>query len=332
MRAATLRQLIKAHADGDDAAFRKAALQIASSERVAGHERVAEEIRLLVETIAERPTQPSPAPISLGRPSRELAGLLEGGYSDVRLRDIVLTPEARHEFLRIISENRQRVKLESWGVSPSRKLLFYGPPGCGKTLAAQVLAGELGIPALTLRIDALFSRYLGETAAHLKAVFDEMPRRPAVYFFDEFDAIGKIRGDGQDVGELRRVVVSFLQLMDSDRSPSLIIAATNDEAILDPALFRRFDILLYFGLPSTRQLEELIGLRLAAFDLTAQVKSELAATGSGLSFADVARACDDAIRKMALSNRRQPAADDLNQAFRAAKRRAQTIVTRQRQR
>jgi len=326
MRVAVLRQLIQAHASGDEAAFRKAALQLAGSEREAGHQRVAEDIRHLIESLDIKPAKSAPPPINIGRPPRDLAGLLEGGYVDVRLREVVLTQEAKQTLLRVISENRQRAKLESWGVQPSRKLLFYGPPGCGKTLTAQALAGELGIPAMTLRIDALFSRYLGETAAHLKAVFDEMPRRPAVYLFDEFDAIGKVRGDAHDVGELRRVVVSFLQLLDSDRSPSLVIAATNDEAILDPALFRRFDVLQHFGLPSAEKLEELIDLRLAAFDLPSETKVELAQAANGLSFADAARACDDAIRTMALSNRTTLSHDDLRKAVSVARNRSHAIA------
>ena len=289
MRAAVLRQLIQAHADGDEAAFRKAALQLASSESAAGHRRVADEIRQLAESLADNHGRAPKSPLSLARPPKELAGLLQGDYSEARLRDIVLTTTARDDFRQIIAENRQRVKLESWGVSPSRTLLLYGPPGCGKTLAAQVLAGELGLPAMTVRLDAVFSRYLGETAAHLRAVFDEMPRRPAVYLFDEFDAIGKTRGDGNDVGELRRVVIAFLQLMDSDRSLGLIVAATNDDAILDPALFRRFDVLMHFDLPTVNQLQELIAMRLAIFDLSLPVRQDLAFAAHGLSFAEAAR-------------------------------------------
>jgi SpoVK/Ycf46/Vps4 family AAA+-type ATPase len=207
-------------------------------------------------------------------------------------------------------------------VAPRRKFLFYGPPGCGKTLTAAVLAGELGLPLMTVRFDGLFSRFLGATGGHLKVIFDEMPRRPAVYLFDEFDALAKSRGDVQDVGEVRRVVTSFLQLMDADRSGSLIIAATNFETLLDRAVFRRFEVMLLLPLPDADQLEQLLRLRLAAFAVPVSVIRTLAGSAAGLSFADAARACDDAIRTMVLDERRSLDVGDLERALLVAQQRA----------
>src|SRR5690606_6629274 len=109
------------------------------------------------------------------------------------------------ELTRVIKENRARASLERHGIEPRRKLLFHGPPGCGKTLGAKVLAGEMGLPLLTVRLASLFSRFLGATANHLRAVFSAMTRRPGVYLFDEFDSVAQARGDSNDVGELRRV-------------------------------------------------------------------------------------------------------------------------------
>nr|WP_240978845.1 ATP-binding protein [Longimicrobium terrae] len=196
--------------------------------------------------------------------------------------------------------------------------MFHGPPGCGKTLAASVLAGELGVPLMTVRFDGLFSRFLGATASHLKVIFDEMPRRPAVYLFDEFDAVGKSRGDGQEVGEVRRVVTSFLQLMDADRSGSVIIAATNYAELLDHAVFRRFDVLIPFALPDRDQVIRLLSLRLKAFKTSSKLLQQLAAKTEGLSFADVSRACDDAIRSMILSGRKELTKADMTDAFEVA--------------
>lgn len=139
----------------------------------------------------------------------------------------------------MLSENRSRARLERFGVSPRRRLLFHGAPGCGKTLAAAVLAGEMGLPLMTVRFDALFSRFLGATAVQLRAIFAEMPRRPGVYLFDEFDSVAKARGDSQDVGEMNRVVTAFLQLVDADMSGSILVAATNYVELLDRAVFRR---------------------------------------------------------------------------------------------
>lgn len=321
MRSDVLKQLLKAHAASDPAAFRKAALQLAASESKAGHIRVAEELRAIIAELPIAQPQQSRRVLEFGQARGELQDLLEGGYRDERLRDIVLPDDDRLLLTRVLQENRERAELESWGVPPRRRLLFWGPPGCGKTLTAKVIAGELGLPLMTVRFDGLFSRFLGATAGHLKVIFDEMPRRPAVYLFDEFDAIGKHRGDNQDIGEVRRVVTSFLQLMDADRSSSVIIAATNFDEVLDRAVFRRFDVAMGFELPSASKLRALLGLRLQSFKVPSETISKVAKQLEGLSFADATRVCDDAIRTMALDRRRQLEPDDLFNALKDAKRR-----------
>lgn len=319
MRANLISQIVKAHVAGDEAAFKRAVLQLAASESKAGHSRVAEELRAAVERVsplAPQPARPTGQVVSMGQPRGEVSDLLEGGYCQERLRDIVLREDARTRFKRIIAENRDRGELAAHGLSATRRLLLAGPPGCGKTLAARVIAGELGMPLLTVRLDGLFSRFLGETAVHLKGIFDQMGRRPAVYFFDEFDAVGKHRGDQQEIGEVRRVVTSFLQLMDADRSDSLIVAATNHEELLDRALFRRFDAILSFEMPSPDDLRALIELRLAAYELDGSTVAQTSRLAEGLSFADVARACDDALRTAILERRTTPDRADLVAAFR----------------
>jgi SpoVK/Ycf46/Vps4 family AAA+-type ATPase len=227
-----------------------------------------------------------------------------------------------HDLLvRVISENRQRGHLERFGVSPRRRLLFHGAPGCGKTLAAAVLAGEMGLPLMTVRFDALFSRFLGATAVQLRAVFSEMPRRPGVYLFDEFDSVAKARGDSQDVGEMNRVVTAFLQLVDADVSSSILISATNHVELLDRAVFRRFDVIVPFDKPTREQLATLLRLRLETVGLTEQQAQDLAGRADGWSFADVARACDDAVRTMALDNRENISERDVLAALTELKRR-----------
>jgi SpoVK/Ycf46/Vps4 family AAA+-type ATPase len=316
VKAEILRRLLEAHVVGDNQAFRKAALQLAATEGDAGHTRIAEELRAI---IARMPVpsagRPGVASVDIAQPRGELAGLLTGGYRQERLKDIVLPAAALHRLERVLREHRHRPDLEAWGVGSSRKLLFHGPPGCGKTLAASVIAGEIGLPLMTVRFDGLFSRFLGATAGHLKVIFDEMPRRPAVYLFDEFDAVAKSRGDAHEVGEIRRVVTSFLQLMDADQSGSIIIAATNFEELLDRAVFRRFDVLIAFAPPTGEQLERLIRLRLQLFVLPPRTVRAIARQAVGLSFADAARACDDAIRTMVLDGRRELADEDLVRAF-----------------
>ncbi len=302
MRSQIIRQLIVAHVEGDEAAFRKAVIQLAAAESQAGHTRIAEELRAAAATIGSSRPAGRGQVVDIARPRGEVADLLEGGHRDERFHDIVLPNDTREILERVVRETRARAELERWQVAPRRRLLFRGPPGCGKTLAASVLAGELGLPLMTVRFDALFSRFLGATANHLRIIFDEMPRRPGVYLFDEFDAVAQRRAEGQDVGEMRRIVTSFLQLIDADTSASLLIAATNHADLLDKAVFRRFDIEVPFERPDTEQMAELLSLKLQAFKFPRDVLHELAAAHPGLSYADATRACEDAIRTMVLDN------------------------------
>ena len=157
---------------------------------------------------------------------------------------MVLAEPARKSLERVIVEYRQQAKLRSHGLSARRKLLLVGRPGCGKTMTASALAGELNLPLLSVRLDGLITQYLGESAAKLRQVFDSMTVKCGVYLFDEFDAIGSDRARPNEVGEIRRVLNSFLQFVEADDSDSLILAATNQVEVLDPALFRRFDVRL----------------------------------------------------------------------------------------
>ena len=320
MRGEILTKLLTAHLEGDERAFRKAALALAATESDAGHTRIAEEIRRIV---AEMPLPTKGAGIvtDIAQPRGDLVDILEGGHRPERWSDIVLATDTREALKRVLRENRARSNLEQFSVEPRRHLFFYGPPGCGKTLAAAVLAGELGLPLMTIRLAGLFSRFLGATANHLRAIFGEMPRRPAVYLFDEFDSVAKARGDEQDVGEMRRIVTSFLQLMDADRSASLIIAATNHAELLDRASFRRFDLHVEFVCPDRELSRGLLELRLRAFGLDETILDSLSGECDGLSFAEIAIACDDAIRSMALDGRKAPSEGDLGTAVRAVRRR-----------
>lgn len=321
MKADILKLLLQSHADGDEASFRKAALQLAAVQSSAGHVRVADDIRAIIAKMPATSTRKTGPIIDIASPRGELADILEGGHRDERLRDIVLRDEVRELLLRVISENRQRGRLERFGVSPRRRLLFHGAPGCGKTLAAAVLAGEMGLPLMTVRFDALFSRFLGATAVQLRAIFAEMPRRPGVYLFDEFDSVAKARGDSQDVGEMNRVVTAFLQLVDADVSGSILVSATNHVELLDRAVFRRFDVIVPFEKPTREQLVVLLRLRLGSVGLTDQQSQELAGRAEGWSFADVARACDDAVRTMALDNSEQVSERDVLGALEELKKR-----------
>jgi SpoVK/Ycf46/Vps4 family AAA+-type ATPase len=181
--------------------------------------------------------------------------------------------------------------------------LFVGPPGTGKTLSAAVLAGELSLPLFVVRLERLITKFMGETAAKLRLIFDNIAHVRGVYLFDEFDSIGSHRGLRNDVGEIRRVLNSFLQFIESDDSNSLILAATNHIEILDSALFRRFDDVIEYKIPTKELITEILRNRLA-FIKSNQINWKLLATeANGMSYAEIARACEDAIKHVLINEK-----------------------------
>ncbi|HEX3151832.1 MAG TPA: ATP-binding protein [Gemmataceae bacterium] len=312
-----VKALLKSHAAGDHDLFRSVALQIAAHEATKGNDRLAMELRELVDR-AQRGQQPagSPRTVPIARPSGELAGLVLATYPALRLSDMVLTEPTRTRLEEIIRQQRQRDLLRSHGLSPKRKLLLIGPPGCGKTMTASVLAGECDLPLLFVQLHSLISRYMGETAAKLHLIFDAMSVTRGVYLFDEFDAIGAARSAGNDVGEIRRVLNSFLQFLERDDSESIIVAATNFVGMLDDALFRRFDDVIAYDLPDGPLARRLIENRLNMFDLSGVKWGDVGVAARGISHAEVARACDDAARGAVLLRESAISNDSLVHALR----------------
>lgn len=309
-----LRALLKAYANGDEALFQSVAMQIAANEARSGHGKLAEELRSLIDAAKVRVPQPGPTPIPLAKPRGEVADLLTVTYPNVRLADMVLADGTRKILGRVLKEHKNIREIRSNGLAPRKRLLLLGPPGTGKTLTASAMAGELGLPLFVVRLDRLITRYMGETAAKLRLVFDAIAQTRAVYLFDEFDSIGSERGLTNDVGEIRRVVNSFLQMVEQDSSDSLIIAATNHANILDKALFRRFDDIIHYDLPTTKQLAETLKSKLSGFKSGRMPWIALAKTATGLSYGDITRATEDAV-KHAIIERRAVTKDDLANAI-----------------
>ena len=216
---------------------------------------------------------------------------------------------------RIVMEQRQASRILSHGLSPRRKLLLMGPPGTGKTMTASVLAGELGLPLLQVRLDGLITKYMGETATKLRQVFEATDRTRGVYFFDEFDAIGAQRGMANDVGETRRILNSFLQMIEQDASHSLIVAATNHPDILDHALFRRFDDVLHYELPDEGDIASVLRSRLRKVTTKGVSWKRLAGQGVGLSYAEVTRAADETLKEALIAGRQTIAEKDIRSAL-----------------
>ena len=171
------------------------------------------------------------------------------------LDQVVLSVSARRALSEITTEFTYRGRLQSAGAFPRTKLLFHGPPGCGKTLAARSLGTALGLPVLTVRLSSLVGAYLGQTGVNLRSVFRYAESHRCLLLLDEFDAIARNRGRSQDVGELDRVVISLLQELDHTRPEGLVVAATNAPEALDRAIWRRFELKVEFPRPTRRQLE-----------------------------------------------------------------------------
>jgi len=301
-----LKALIKSHAEGDETRFYAIAMQMAAQAARTGHSKLAQELRQLVDELRARVGRERRAdvpPVPLVQPRGELAGLLTVGYSKSRLSDMALDTEVRRRIERVLVEQRERGRLREHGFGPMRRLLLVGPPGTGKTMTAGVLAGELGLPLFTIQLHALITKFMGETAAKLRLIFDAVAQNRAVYLFDEFDALGSDRASKNDVGEIRRVLNSFLQFLEQDASESLVLAATNHPALLDRALFRRFDEVIEYRLPASDVAEQVMRARLALLDTSAVRWSEAASAAADLSHGDIVRACEQAAKNVILSHR-----------------------------
>jgi SpoVK/Ycf46/Vps4 family AAA+-type ATPase len=295
----TLRQLLKAGVDANPVEFRRVAQEVIKEERSKKHHLLANDLERILygESSDQKPARALEVPRDRERTLPLIA--IRQGVRD--LSDIVLSVENRQVVERVMLEQARADVLGTYGLRPLSRLLFCGPPGCGKTLAAEVLATELGMELATVRFDAVVSSLLGETAANLRQVFDFLESNRVVALFDEFDAIAKEREDVSEHGELKRVVTAFLQMLDGYRGKSLILAATNHERLLDRALWRRFDELMVFEKPTSEQVTELLKMKLRG------VRSDIALDDpdlvhlfEGMSHGDVERILVRAIKTMVL--------------------------------
>lgn len=313
-----LKALMKSYAEADTPRFLAVAMQVAAQEARLGHTKLAQELRALIDQAKERgvlSAQQPQRPLLLAQPKGELAGLISVSYPKTLLADMVLEEAMRERLVRVLREQRLAELLRSHGLRPRHRLLLVGPPGSGKTMTAAALSGEMSLPLFSIQLDGLLTRFLGETAAKLRLVFDAMRTTRGVYLFDEFDAIGGHRTAANDVGEIRRILNSFLQFIEQDESSGLIVAATNHPDLLDEALFRRFDDVLEYGAPAQGLVARAIEGRLGSFSPADRPMSELAEGAQTLSFAEIAHACDDALKDAVMSERRTVDGEALLRAF-----------------
>ena len=296
--------MLHSRAQGDEKQFLSIALQVAAAEARQGHRQVAGQIRAVVEDIRQRNENRLATTTPISRPCEESEGLLHLRKPGFRLQHVVLAQSLRGKIDRFVLQQQKRVSLRKNNRAPSRRLLFVGPPGSGKTMTAEALAGELRLPFSVVRLEALITRYMGETSARLRLVFDEIIRQRGVYLFDEFDAIGGNRSATDDVGEMRRVLNSFLQFMEEPAfADSVILAATNHPDLLDPALQRRFDDVLHFSMPTPDEIREVIRNHLCPMKSPRIDWDRIAEAGENLSQAELARAADEAAKDAILEER-----------------------------
>lgn len=304
--------MIKSRAEGDDEAFFSIALQVAASEARQGRKQTAEEMRAEVDRARARGSRGASIPIQLAHPRGSVEGLLEMRQARFKLKDVVLDDRLVARFADVLRQQRRRDWLREHGKVPTRRLLFVGPPGSGKTMTAEAVAGELNLPLFVIRLEGLITRYMGETATKLRLIFDETAKRRGVYLFDEFDAVGGQRTATNDVAEMRRVLNSFLQFMEEGNSTdSLILCSTNHPSLLDRALLRRYDQVLEFDAPSSSQIQKLISVNLAPLKASRIAWKKICAEADGLSQAEIVRAVDDAVKTAILDEKSQIVTEDL---------------------
>lgn len=302
--------LLAGHLDGDSEQVRTVALQIAAAEARQGHVKTAATMKKLL----DRPRGPAEglarevAPLTatlLAKPRGELEGLATVASPKARLSEMTLTPQVRERLDRMVRQQAARGRLREHALRPGSKLLLVGPPGSGKTLTASAMAGELSVPLFTIRLDAVITRFLGDSATKLRSVFDQIAQMRGVYLFDEFDAIGGKRSAGNDVGEIRRILNSFLQFLEEpNATDSLIVAATNHPELLDRALIRRFDEIIEYGLPDVDGVRDIVRHRLGSRASRALNWVKVGEASHGLSQGEVARAVEEALREAILANRK----------------------------
>ncbi|MCB1359453.1 MAG: AAA family ATPase [Maritimibacter sp.] len=293
--------LLNSHIEGDDEQFLSVALQIAAQQAREGHPEAAEKLKSAVQRARDQRRKNASAggqtPIPMARPRSELQGLVESTFPKITLNNMVLDEDVRARLARLVRQQEERATLRQYGQKPTTHMLLVGPPGTGKTMTASALAGELRLPLFTVRLESLFSRFFGETAAKLRVLFDQIAQMRGVYLLDEFDAIGARRGDPNDIGEIRRVLNSVLAFMEEPNSTdSVVLAATNHVEILDEALARRFDEVVEYLLPDTKAARAIVEKRLGKFKLSARAWSALEPELTGLSPGELVRATDSVVK------------------------------------
>jgi len=296
-----IKMLIKSHGENDHQRFYSTALQIAAREARLGHNKLATDIKNLIESYQFK--APSTNDLFQNYTNqKDLDGLFDFSMPHVNKQTLVLDNVTIERVNIIIHEQKQKNLLKKFDLKPRNKILFVGAPGTGKTLTASILASELKMPLYKVILESLISKFMGDTATKLRSIFEFMSNNIGVYLFDEFDAIGSQRNLTNDVGEIRRILNSFLILLEQTTTESIIIAATNHPELLDAALNRRFDDIIKFEKPSEIEIKKFIKTKINIFEHEEILWEKIIEIASNLSLGDISKAFDDAAKESILYN------------------------------
>lgn len=290
-----IKSLTKAYVERNDEKFKVVVLQIAAHEAKLGHETLARELKQQIDKIT--PTLASVVRLTPQNP------MLLTTFPNNSLSELIVSENISEKIKQILREYRNKSKLKSFGFANRRKILLEGRPGTGKTLTASIIASELSLPLYMIQMDKLVTKFMGETSAKLRQIFDTIQSTIGIYLFDEFDAIGADRSLDNEVGEMRRILSSFLQFLEQDSSESIIIAATNNTKLLDQALFRRFDDILHYTLPTKQEIIRLLNYKFNECEGIGNIYLDsLVDYAKGLSQAEIVKVCNDAIKRSILND------------------------------
>jgi len=327
MKAEMLKRLVRAIAAGSQEDLDRLADLIVQSERKSGHSQLASELESILEQQSEK-KRSKRAGIGSDRTIRELPisrrhreMLVTFIPHDALEHHIVLRPDVEERFERIEKEYAARERLSAYSLLPRKKVLLYGPPGCGKTLGAKRIAWNTGLSLMKVRFDALVSSYFGESASNLRAVFDAAREQPCALLLDECDFIARSRVASKDIGEVARIVNTLLQLMEEYDAPGLLVATTNIETSLDDALFRRFDDVFQVPLPGKPEIRKLLTLALSSVEQSKSIKwDDIVDELEGVSAAYVVRVAQAAAKTAVLCGKRVVEQQHFDAAIREIKR------------
>ncbi|MEH2462726.1 AAA family ATPase [Nostoc sp.] len=320
-RGEILRKLFRSFSRNEREEFLAAAMELIEEEKNKNHVLLARDLEKLLQN-GNGYTKPLASNLppcnQFSEPPKDKdtgLALLEVKQFDLTWDHIVLSEKIFDTLQEIVLENRKQDILAAYNLKPKNKLLFCGPPGCGKTQTAKVLSSALGLPLVYVNLTAVFSSYLGETATNLQKIFTYIEKGEWLVLFDEFDAIARDRDNLNEHGEVKRLVNSLLQLIDNATNQSIFVAATNHEKLLDSAVWRRFDEVIFFDNPSVELRTALLSRYLSAIRYTAINLSTFATRLENATGADIERICSDAIKSVILRGERTLTADDLEVAI-----------------